>query len=367
MEASPQPAVTVRPRPPFLAGIAGLVAAGSIAVAFVAESPRALVTVGVLAALWAGQQLVDRGRLQSVEFRPGVVAISAAYERREITRPAVSRVGYAGAAVAGRLSIPFGQYEPLRTGRLVLLDADGRILAALRAGWFSLTELEEATHHASLSWVGLIDLAEMEFSAARSSSSAEMLDESEVSSLKSMKRLSRRLIVRWTVAWIAWWLLVVALSNAGAPDWVMDPARLAVGLGAVGLAVVAVTQRLRSRPVRRARAVLRAASFEDADVVVLRGAPKDATVRTVVVLDSATGRPVDSWLVEPGPTGQWLQEFDRRSCRLAVGGDGHAVLASAQGQVALLVRSTGLLKSESIRSWATDAMSGPWRAAQSRS
>lgn len=155
VESGSSPAV-VRPRAPLLAALAAGVAVASVATAFVMQSPRALVFVAVVSAAWAGQQLIDRGRLLCVEFHDaGNVVLASTQDELRLGSDAMGAIGFSGSVIAGRLSMPFGRFEPLDAGRIVVVDRAGNVLVALRAGWMALASSRPAPAKVGIAGLGV--------------------------------------------------------------------------------------------------------------------------------------------------------------------------------------------------------------------
>jgi hypothetical protein len=364
----------VRPRAPFLAAAAGATAAALLVAAFVSQSPRLFMYWALACGAWAGQQLLDLGRIRRVEFDGrGNVVFASAQEELRLTKADVGGVGYDGTVTVGRLSMPLGRFDPLRVGRVVIVNPDGHLIAALRAGWMAIDDLAAGARFGGHKWIGAVDYKRTAF-APRPASPDPALGSRSVTeaagdaagsqALKAMRRRARSPLRRYTLALVVAWTAVVLISNAGAPKIVMDPLRLGIGLGVAGWIVYVGTEPLRSKPVRHARRILARADWNVADVVVLRGARMDPGVRAVVCLDPSSGAPTESWLVEPSITSRWLQEYQRRTCLIARGTkDDEAVIASEDlANVALVVKRTGLGKAPEIHQWAMSQLSNTWRA-----
>ena len=359
--------MVVRPSVPYLAPLAAIGGAVAfVSVVVLRLPPRGLGTIAGLLMLWSAMPQMDRGRVHHVELEEdGDVVLVQGHETIRLAGAAIGGIGYAGDTVVGRLSVPYGAYEVNRLGRIVVVDAEGRILAALRGSWLMLADLERGAAFSGHRWLGCVGLEAVTFAPPPSPPRRDEPDEFEIAeALGAMRSQAWELLRLATFGVAAVWAAVLVLSRVGAPELVMDPLRLVVGLGTVAWSMVLLTQPLRSSPVRQARKILDDASWEAVDAVIVRGAPKDTAVRAVVCVD-ASGRPTDSWLVDPNATTRWVQEHQRRNCYLAVGLEGsEAVLINTDfTNVALLQKSTGILKSRAIHEWARRQLSEHWQVA----
>jgi hypothetical protein len=119
---------------------------------------------------------------------------------------------------------------------------------------------------------------------------------------------------------------------------------------------VVASSPLRSRTWRTARKTLRSASWELVEVVVLRGSPRDATGRSVVVLHGAHGLR-ETWDVRGGGERGWLQPLDRCWFLIAVDPNRrHAALAPTDRR---FIADLHQLAAPNAAAWARDAFNNP--------
>jgi hypothetical protein len=314
---------TIRPDVGFLRAVRALaVAAAAGAVTIVVLLAVAEIAVGplvlVLLPFCVVAATLSRGNVAEARVtRSGLDIVGHDGVVRSIPGPAIGGMGISGPVVAGRLvAVPLG-FVPSTIGRIVVVDHQGRVICARRAGWMAVADIHTLAAAGGVAWLGPVRRQVPGVSLPPPPGMEAPLplaareDPATVAALGRIRGRTRRLwlwLIGWFVTGIGSLYLLEALPDGHGLRPLLG---WYGGLGIVALIFGAPLLALYGEHARWARRNLRSGhQWWPVEAVVVAGLVTDASARVVGVVDPATGATV-WWTVEEGGEQGWLQGDDR--------------------------------------------------------
>jgi hypothetical protein len=360
----------------FLASAAVLAAGGVTVEVLRTLGAKATSTPIIVALIPASSMLMAfvlavfaRGGLSRVSFSDSAVEMACADgTSRRVPVAEVGALGMAGLVVRGHtVDVPMSTVlgvPALRPAVLVVYARNGAVVLARRAGWFRVDQLSAAAGAYGIAWQGcqqrLPSPADLTVPARRPNpqpiaGGPGLQDAATVRALADARSVTRGILLGGLAVLSAGPLLIALMlyRRSGTPVHV---GVTVVVVSMVIAMVVVASSPLRSRTWRTARRTLKGAPWEPVEIVVLRGSPRDATGRSIVVLHGANGLR-ETWAVRGGGERGWLQPLDRGWFLIAVDSSGrHAALAPTDRR---FIADLERLAAPNAAAWARDAFNNP--------
>lgn len=346
------------------AGALGVLAVG-VAIAIVFSLPQfavVAVAVGLVAAA-----TFNRGNVVAVTVTSqGLEIAGQDGVARSIPGHEIGGFGVSGTVIGGRLVAVSISWMP--AGRLVVVNPEGRVICARRAGWLRVADLEQLARQAGRPWIGsrqrAVPGASLRFPTDMAGPvGPARTDAQTVAAVAKLKRHFRR------VGHLVWGVLlsgIICLSLMGglaSGNDVRGYLGWAGFLGLVGFLFGAPVAEIYCRPGSVIPKILKDDQpWLPVEAIVMAGLVANPMNRTVGIVEPVTGK-VAWWIVDRGGDRGWLQGDDRTAFWFLPALDGKKALIAPpdRSEIALLEHR---LLSKSVQAEADAAVrseSGEWQ------
>lgn len=233
---------------------------------------------------------------------------------RSIPGPEIGGFGVSGTVIGGRLVAV--SIWPLPAGRLVLVNPEGRVICARRAGWLRVADLEQLARRAGRPWIGsrqrAVPGAPVRFPADMAGPvGPARMDAQTVAAVAKVKRHIRRVGLLVWGALLGATICLTLMGGLASGNDLRGYLGWAGFLGLLGFVFGGPVAAIYCQPGSMIPKILKDDQpWWPVEAIVMAGLIANPTNRTVGIVEPATGN-VAWWIVERGGDRGWLQGDDR--------------------------------------------------------